>query len=339
MNPKLVLCWGELLLRLSAPGYERLLQSARFDVHVGGAEANVAVGLAGFGHPVAMLGAVADNALGVAACGELRRAGVDTSRMRCAPGRMGLYFFEQGALQRPSEVLYDRTDSAFARLPASAWDWPALFAGAAHLHVSGITPALGAESAQAALDAVRAARSLGLGVSVDGNYRPKLWQAWGGDAPRLLRALMAEADGLFVNHRDLGLALGVELDRGEPVASFAAAAEAAFAAFPNLAWIAATTRGAEATQSQSLGAVMVERGHALTVAPPLRLDGIVDRIGGGDAFAAGILHGRLRGWSTAEVLAFGLAAGAYKHSQPGDALRASEADIRAWQAGGVDVRR
>lgn len=334
-----IVCWGELLLRLSAPGHERWLQSPRFEVHVGGAEANVAAGLAGFGQPVAMLGAVADNALGAAALGELRRAGIDTTRMRRAPGRMGLYFFEQGALQRPSEVLYDRADSAFARLPASAWDWPALLADAAHLHVSGITPALGAESAQAALDAVRAARSMGVTVSVDGNYRPKLWRAWGGDAPRLLRALMAEADGLFVNHRDLGLALGMDLDRGEPVASFAAAAEAAFAAFPHLGWMAATTRGAEATQSQSLGAVMIERGGALHVAPPQRLDGIVDRIGGGDAFAGGILHGRSRGWSTDEVLAFGLAAGAYKHSQPGDALRASEADIHAWQAGGADVRR
>ncbi len=338
MNPKVV-CWGELLLRLSAPGHERLLQTARFDVHVGGAEANVAVGLAGFGHAVAMLGAVADNALGAGVLGELRRAGVDTTRLLRAPGRMGLYFFEQGALQRPSDVLYDRADSAFARLPASAWDWPELLARAGHLHVSGITPALGPESAQAALDAVRAARTMGLTVSVDGNYRPKLWQAWGGDAPRLLRALMAEADGLFVNHRDLGLVLGVDLDRGEPVASFAAAAEAAFDAFPHLGWMAATTRGAEATQSQSLGAVMIERGGALNVAPAQRLDGIVDRIGGGDAFAAGILHGRFQGWPAEDVLAFGLAAGAYKHSQPGDALRASEADIRAWQAGGADVRR
>jgi len=334
-----IVCWGELLLRLSAPGHERWLQSPRLEVHVGGAEANVAVGLAGFGQPVAMLGAVADNALGAAALGELRRAGVDTTRVHRAPGRMGLYFFEQGALQRPSEVLYDRADSAFARVPASAWDWSTLLADADHLHVSGITPALGAESAEAALDAVRAARAMGLTVSVDGNYRPKLWQAWGGDAPRLLRALMAEADGLFVNHRDLGLVLGVDLDRGEAVASFASAAVAAFDAFPHLAWMAATTRGAEATQSQSLGAVMIERGGTLHVAPAQRLDGIVDRIGGGDAFAAGVLHGRRRGWAADEVLAFGLAAGAFKHSQPGDALRASEADIRAWQSGGADVRR
>lgn len=338
MNPRIV-CWGELLLRLSAPGHERLMQRPRFEVHVGGAEANVAVGLAGFGHDVAMLGAVADNALGDAALGELRRAGVDTSRVRRAPGRMGLYFFEQGALQRPSEVLYDRADSAFARAGADAWDWPHLLAGAAHLHLSGVTPALGPDSARAALDAARTARALGLSLSFDGNYRPKLWQAWGGDAPGLLRDLMAEADGLFVNHRDLGLVFGRDFERGEPMASFEAAARAAFDAFPHLRWLAATTRSADATQSQALGAVLLERGGSLHVAPAQRLDGIVDRIGGGDAFAAGVLHGRMSGWLPADVLAFGLAAGAFKHSQPGDALRASEADIRGWMAGGADVRR
>jgi 2-dehydro-3-deoxygluconokinase len=333
-----VVCFGELLLRLAAPGHERLLQSPRLDVFVGGAEANVAVGLAGFGHSVAMLTAVADNALGDAAAGELRRAGVDTTRLRRAPGRMGLYFFEQGALQRPSEVLYDRADSAFARVPASAWDWPQMLSGAAHLHLSGITPALGAQSAEAALGAARAARAMGLTVSFDGNYRPKLWQAWGGDAPSILRALMAEADGLFANHRDLGLALGRDF-HGDETAAFDAASAAAFAAFPNLRWMAATTRDAGAVQAQSLGARIAERGSASVALAPQRLDGIVDRIGGGDAFAAGVLHGRLKGWALPEVLAFGLAAGAFKHSQPGDALRASEADIRQWMQGGGDVRR
>ena len=146
-----MLCWGELLLRLSAPGHERLLQTPRLDVHVGGAEANVGLGLAGFGHDVSMLSAVPDNALGEAALGELRRGGVDTSRVARAPGRMGLYFFEQGAIRRPSEVLYDRADSAFAKRAAVAWDWPRLLEGGVHLHLSGISPALGAACAAAAL--------------------------------------------------------------------------------------------------------------------------------------------------------------------------------------------
>lgn len=333
-----IVCFGELLLRLAAPGHGRLMQEARFDVHVGGAEANVAVGLAGFGHEVAMLGAVPDNALGAGAVGELRRAGVDTSRILRRAGRMGLYFFEQGALQRPSEVLYDRAGSAFATTPAAQWDWSALLHGAAHLHLSGITPALGAASAQAVLEAARAARAAGLTVSFDGNYRPKLWQAWGGDAARSFRELMAEADALFANHRDIGLALGRAFG-GSEASAFDEAAGAAFGAFPHLRWVAATTREAGAVQAQSLGARLVERDGAVHALAPLRLDGIVDRIGGGDAFAAGVLHGWFSGWAMPETLAFGLAAGAYKHSQPGDALRASEADVRAWQAGAADVRR
>jgi len=333
-----IVCFGELLLRLSAPGHGRLMQEPRFDVHVGGAEANVAVGLAGFGHDVAMLGVVPDNALGAAAMGELRRAGVDTSRLARRSGRMGLYFFEQGALQRPSEVLYDRAESAFATAPAAQWDWPALLRGASHLHLSGITPALGAGCARAALDAARAARAAGLTVSFDGNYRPKLWHAWGGDAVACFRELMAEADALFANHRDIGLALGRAFG-GSEASAFDAAAAAAFDAFPHLRWMAATTREAGAVQAQSLGARLVERGGAVQALAPLRLEGIVDRIGGGDAFAAGVLHGWRHGWPMGETLAFGLAAGAYKHSQPGDALRASEADVRAWQAGTADVRR
>lgn len=333
-----IACFGELLLRLSAPGHGRLMQEARFEVHVGGAEANVAVGLAGFGHAVTMLSVVPDNALGNAAIGELRRSGVDTSRLAKRPGRMGLYFFEQGALQRPSEVLYDRAGSAFAMTPASAWDWPVLLQGATHLHLSGITPALGTDCARAAIEIVRAARVAGVTISFDGNFRPKLWQAWGDAAADLFRTLMAEADALFANHRDIGLALGRAFG-GSEAAAFDEAAMAAFAAFPHLRWMASTKREAGAVQTHSLDARLMERGGTTHALAPLRLDGIVDRIGAGDAFAAGVLHGWRSGWPMAETLAFGLAAGAYKHSQPGDALRASESDIRAWQAGAADVRR
>ncbi|HOU66170.1 MAG TPA: PfkB family carbohydrate kinase, partial [Thermomonas sp.] len=138
-----VVCFGELLLRLAAPGNELLLQRPHLDVHVGGAEANVAVALASFGHGVAMAGTLADNALGRAARDQLRRNGVDTTPLAFAPGRMGLYFYTTGAGQRPSEVLYDRAHSAFAEASPAGYDWPALLAGARLLHLSGITPALG----------------------------------------------------------------------------------------------------------------------------------------------------------------------------------------------------
>src|SRR6478672_1708968 len=180
-----VVCFGELLLRLAAPGNELLLQRPHLDVHVGGAEANVAVALSGFGHAVSMAGTLADNALGRAARDQLRRNGVDTTPLNFAAGRMGLYFYTTGAGQRPSEVLYDRAHSAFANAPPASHDWEALLAGARLLHLSGITPALGPGTAQPALGAARKAREHGAMVSLDGNFRPKLWSAWDGVPPSI----------------------------------------------------------------------------------------------------------------------------------------------------------
>ena len=185
-----VVCFGELLLRLSAPGRERLLQTPGLEVHVGGAEANVAVSLARFGHEAAMVSTVPGNALGETAVGELRRHGVDTGHVRAGEGRMGLYFLSHGALHRPSEVLYDRAESAFVR--SADYDWERLLEGAHWLHLSGVTPALGESTAQATLAAARAARRRGVMVSFDGNFRRKLWQAWDGDAAMLLRQIFAE---------------------------------------------------------------------------------------------------------------------------------------------------
>lgn len=174
MSRARILCFGELLLRLGAPGHALLLQQPRLDVHCGGAEANVGVSLAHFGHEVAMVSTVADNPLGAAVLGELRRHAVDTRHVRRVDGRMGLYFLTTGAIHRPSEVIYDRADSAFALAPADAYDWPRLLEGVQWLHLSGVSPALGADVAQATLAAARAARAAGVKVSFDGNYRPKL---------------------------------------------------------------------------------------------------------------------------------------------------------------------
>jgi 2-dehydro-3-deoxygluconokinase len=334
--PKSVLCFGELLLRLGAPQRELLLQSPRLDVHVGGAEANVAIALAAFGHPVAMAGTVADNALGRHAAGELRRHGVDTSRLVHAPGRMGLYFLETGALQRPSEVLYDRADSAFARADASRYDWPALLDGIDLLHLSGVTPALGALGAQAAIDAARCARERGVAVAFDGNWRGKLWQAWNGDAPRLLGEIFACATIAFADHRDIAIVLGREFDGDD---ADRAAADAAFAAYPNLRTIASTHRVQHNVDRHDLSARLYTRQTTL-LAPAVALESIVDRIGGGDAFAAGVLHGVCEGWSDEASLAFGLAAGCLKHSVPGDFLALDAARVAALVGPArYDVRR
>lgn len=335
-----VVCFGELLLRLGAPGRETLLQSPALEVHVGGAEANVAVSLARFGHAARMVGVVADNPLGQAAAGELRRQGVDTAAVQLSPGRMGLYFLTTGAVHRPSQVLYDRAGSAFAVAGGGRHDWPALLAGADWLHVSGVTPALGAEAARGTLEAMRAARAAGVKVSFDGNYRPQLWQAWDGDAATLLRGLMAEADLMFASHRDIEVVLGRTFDGGTAQERFAAGAQAAFAAFPNLRQMAATVRIQRSVDHHALLAVTLRRDGRPQGTPEYEIPGIVDRIGTGDAFAAGVLHGVMSGHADADALHFGLAAGCLKHSLPGDFSTLGIADVEGFLAqAGFDVRR
>ena len=341
-----VVCFGEILLRLAAPRREVMLQSAHLDVQVGGAEANVAVSLARFGHCAAMAGVLPDNALGHAARGELRRHGVDTTMLAFAPGRMGLYFYTSGAGHRPSEVLYDRAGSAFATTQPGQYDWPGMLHDTRLLHLSGITPALGAVTAQAALDAARAARAAGVQVSFDGNFRAKLWATWNGDPKQTLHGLFAQADIAFADHRDIALVLGTDFTHVEdPLERFRAASEAAFAAFPNLQRITSTRRAQTSVDHHQLGAMLAARnsphgGVVLHHCAQIELGGIVDRIGGGDAFAAGVLHGLLSGMDDAASLAFGHAAGCLKHYVPGDFNLVGVEDVMALVQGErLDVRR
>lgn len=337
-----VVCFGEVLLRLAAPGRERLLQTPRLEACVGGAEANVAVSLARFGHDAALVGTVANNALGRAASAELRRHGVDVRGLRAAAGRQGLYFLAAGAGQRPAEVLYDRAGSAFATADPVSYDWPALLAGADWLHVSGVTPALGPGGVATTLAAMRSARSAGLQVSFDGNFRPTLWAAWDGDPVAILRDVFAEADLAFAGARDFALVLGgtrgATSDTGET--AFFDAADRAFIAFPRLRRIAATLREPGSADAHALGAVQAVRDGARSHVPPLAVTGIVDRIGAGDAFAAGVLHGLLSGMDDAAMLRFGQAAAVLKHSVPGDFNLVDVAEVEALARGeAVDVRR
>lgn len=333
-----IVCFGEVLLRLGAPGHERLLQSPALQVHVGGAEANVAVALARYGHETAVVGRIADNALGAAAIAELRRQRVDTRALQAGPGRMGLYFLETGAGHRPSSVLYDRADSAFAR--ADAYDWPALLAGADWLHLSGVTPALGQACADHAIAAARAARAAGVRVSFDGNFRGKLWRAWDGDAAGILRELMAQADWIFADHRDIAVALGFEAATDHVEARSDAAARVAFEAFPQLQRVASTVRVQHSVDRQSLSALSLDRDGSAARAPVCELSAIVDRIGTGDAFAAGVLHGALVGLDAQDSLMFGWGAACLKHSVPGDFALFDAEEIAAYVAqDGYHVRR
>ncbi|GAA3710156.1 sugar kinase [Sphingomonas cynarae] len=332
------LAFGEIMLRLSPPGRELLMQTPRFDVWVAGAEANVVTQLAKLGHDAGIATLVPDNDLGRAAISTLRGHGVDTGTIALGGDRMGLYFVTSGAGMRATEVIYDRAWSSFAQAPVAAWDWDALLAGVDRLHLSGITPALGPVPADSAIAAARAATDRGIAVSFDGNWRGKLWERWDSNPRAILTELVAHADLMFGNHRDIALLLGRDDFSGDGEDRRRHAAEAAFEAFPRLQTIASTARHVEHVDLHRIAARIDTRdGTAQT--EEVVLAGIVDRIGGGDAFAAGVLHALRSGHDIAQAAATGVALAALKHSLPGDAGLFRQADLDAYLAGGLDVRR
>ena len=334
---KPIVFFGELLIRLSAPGNELLMQSPSLNLHVGGAEANVAIGLANLGHDCRMISVVPDNALGRGALSAVRGQGVDCSGVAKAKGRMGLYFLAVGAGLRASEIVYDRAGSSFAQAMAGDFDWDSHLARAGMLHLSGITPALGPASSEAALAAARAAKRLGIPISFDGNYRAMLWEAWDSDPRAVLSELIGMSDILFGNHRDLSLVLGKAFS-GEGADRRREAAEAGFAAFADLKIMASTARHTVSADHHRIAARVDLRsgGHQTE---EVDVTGIVDRIGAGDAFAAGVLHAHLNSGDAAAMAQTGLALTVLKHSLPGDASLFQQADIDAFIAGGLDVRR
>ncbi len=332
------LAFGEIMLRLSPPGRELLLQTPRLDVWVAGAEANVATQLARLGHDVGFASRVPDNDLGRAAITTLRGHGVDVAHIAIGGERMGLYFVTSGAGMRATEVIYDRAGSAFAGAAAHSWDWDTILDGVDRLHLSGITPALGPVPAEAAVAAAEAAAVRGIAVSFDGNWRGKLWARWDGDPRAILTRIVRHADLMFGNHRDIALLLGRDDFAGAGEDRRRAAAEAAFDAFPKLQTIASTARHVEHVDLNRLSA-RIDTREGVAQTEEVILSGIVDRIGGGDAFAAGVLHGLRRGQDSAGAARTGLALAALKHSLPGDAALFRQADIDAFLEGGLDVRR
>ena len=338
-----ILCFGEMLLRLSPNQNELLLQSPALTVRPGGAEANVAVSLARFGAPTRMATVLPDNALGHAARDEVRKHGVDTTPIVFTPGRMGLYFLTPGAVRRPSEVLYDRAGSAFVEHVNTAFDWDRLLEGVEWLHASGVTPATGPNGSAAAVALVEAAVRMGVKVSYDGNFRGKLWEQWDGDPPATLGKMLAGATVAFADDRDFALVLKTRFDSPDPAERRRQAAKAAFAAFPRLQRIACTLRVQDSVADQALSAVMLTRdGDSIieTRAEAIHLSGVIDRVGGGDAFASGVLFGLWSGWADQQALDFGLAAAGLKHSVPGDFNLFTADQVHAAMAdGGFDIRR
>lgn len=337
LRSRTVVCFGEIVMRLSVPAGELPLQSPRFDAWVGGAEANVAVALAALGHRSHMVSAVPPGTIGDAPIAELRRHGVDTGAILRREGRMGLYYHIPGGPMRAAEVVYDRAESAFARTAAAEWDWDGLLVGAEWLHLSGVTPALGPALAEAALAAARAARAAGIGVSFDGNWRGRLWDRWHDDPAAILRPIVEQATLLFGNHRDASLLLGQEFS-GDGEDRRRAAALALLNHFPALTHVASTARHIAGADEHHIVA-RIDTREACAATPDVVIAPIVDRVGTGDAFAAGVLDGLWQGLALADVAARGLALSALKHGLRGDVAPFSRGSLEQLSLQATDVVR
>jgi 2-dehydro-3-deoxygluconokinase len=330
-----VAAFGEILLRLKAPGHERLLQSARLEAIIAGAEANVVSALAGDGVATRMISILPHGALGDVAIGELRRHGVDTSRIIRRDGRLGIYYLEAGSGQRPSRVLYDRAQSAFSTASQDFIDWHAALHGATWLHLSGITPALNDTTAAMTVDAARAANALGITVSCDYNHRASLWNEARQPVP-VMRALMPFVQIGIGGTSDCQVMLGIKEPApraGDDAASVACAvAERTLAEFPSLQMQVITRRDGDSAGHYGWSACAMDRA-GFHVSRHYQIDDVVDRVGSGDAFAAGLLYGLTSGRSTAAALEFATAASCLKHTIPGDVNRVTAAEVDALLAG------
>jgi 2-dehydro-3-deoxygluconokinase len=318
---KKIVTFGEIMLRLKAPGSERFFQSPLLEATFGGGEANVAVGLARFGLEAAFVTLIPPNRIGDACVAELRRHGVDVSRIVRKGKRLGLYFLEEGANQRPSLVIYDRSHSAIAEAIRGEVSWDSAFAGAGWFHVTGITPAISESAALLTLDAVIHARQKGLTVSCDLNYRKNLWK-YGRTAQEVMREIVKHTDMVMANEEDcqksLGIAAEADVEAGNVEADhYRKLTDRVLEAFPNLKRIAVTLRESHSADHNGWSAVLNNRGEFI-LSRRYDIRDIVDRVGTGDCFAAGLIYGLTVLQSDREALEFAVAASCLKHSIPGD---------------------
>jgi len=326
-----VVTFGEVMLRLKSPGFEKLFQSRALEATFGGAEANVAVSLAQLGVQAAFVTALPPGPVGDAAIGEIRSFGVDTSLIRRQGERVGIYFLESGANQRPSKVTYDRSGSAIATAKPGDFDWSLILDGASWLHLSGVTPAISASAADLALEAVSSARSRDITVSCDYNYRKNLWR-YGKKAPQVMREIVKSVDIGIANEEDCQQALGIDVGVDARTArsrseKYRALSERVLDEFPNLRKQVITLRESHSADHNGWSAVLHNRKEFLC-SRSYEIHDIVDRVGAGDSFAAGLIYGLITyPEDDARALEFATAASCLKHSILGDFNRVSVADV------------
>ena len=326
------------MLRLSAPGSERILQTPNFEADFCGAEANVAVGLAQFGVTVDMVTAAPQNAIGDAAVRVLRGLGVGTLHTHRCGDRLGICFVEAGAGYLPARVLYDRAGSSLATVSDGEFDWPRILHGADWLHITGITPAVSAAAARATLNAVRAANERGVKVSCDANYRSSLWNY--GQAPAsVMTEIVKGVNVLIAGADDFEKMLGITGAASDYVSLFEILSAEAMQAFPNIECIAGTVRDVQSASSNGWSGVLRTSSRFMQ-SRHYDIDYIVERIGTGDAFTAGLLYGLLAGKGHDEALELAVAAGCLKHSIPKDFARLTLDEVETLlSTSSVRVRR
>jgi len=334
--------FGEIMLRLATPGFERFLQTPRFEATFGGGEANVAVALTTWGVPSAFVTALPEkNSIADAVVSQLRSFGVDTSRIVRSKGRLGIYFLETGANQRPSKVIYDRESSAIARAKPGDIPWDTVFQGASWFHITGITPAISQSAADLALESVSKAAGKKITVSCDLNFRRNLWK-WGKTASEVMPEILKHVDIAIANEEDVQMSLGIKADvdvssgKLDP-AQYQALTKKVLAAFPNLKAMAITLRESRSASHNGWSACLNDR-EAFLVSRAYDISHIVDRVGTGDSFAAGLIYGWQKLPSHSAALEFAAAASCLKHSISGDFHRCSVEEIEALLAGGASGR-
>jgi 2-dehydro-3-deoxygluconokinase len=341
-----IVTFGEVMLRLKSPGFERLLQSPNLEATFGGGEANVAVSLGQFGLNVAYVTVLPKNPIGEACMTFLKGNGVDTTLIMRSGERTGIYYFEAGSNQRPSKVIYDRAHSAVMEARPSAFDWDRLLEGATWFHITGITPALSATTAEISLAAVKTAKKKGLMVSCDYNYRKNLWK-YGRSAPEVMTELVRYADVGIANEEDCQLALGItseaesweqEVERGQiNTNNYRALCEKVLSVFSNLKYQAITWRESYSANRNGWSVCLHNR-EDFFVSSRYDVTDIVDRVGTGDAFAAGLIYGLTCGLQDHEALEFATAASCLKHSIPGDMNFCSVDEVKQLIANGGSGR-
>ena len=338
---KKYITFGEIMLRLKPPNWERFFQSPLLEATFGGGEANVAVGLARFGLNVAYVSVVPNNPIGDACIGELRRQGIDTSLIVRKGNRLGIYFLEAGANQRPSVVIYDRSHSAIAEAKPGDINWDKVFDGVSWFHITGITPAISLSASILSLEAVKKAGEKGITVSCDLNFRKNLWK-YGKSAPEVIGELVKYADIVMGNEEDcqksLGVKVDVDVESGRlQTEKYRELTDRVLNLYPNIKKIAITLRESYSANYNGWLAVLNNR-EEFIISKKYEINNIIDRVGGGDTFAAGLIYGLNNLHSDREALEFAVAASCLMHSIPGDLPLLSVEEVKSLMGGATSGR-